>query len=75
MLTLPLIPQTYDARAISEAFTRIENQANSILTLEVFRAEPAKPRTGMVVIADGTNWNPGSGTGAYVYISSWRRID
>ncbi|MGH9425716.1 MAG: hypothetical protein ACRD2L_05340 [Terriglobia bacterium] len=28
---------------------------------------PAKPRDGMVVLADGTNWNPGSGAGFYGY--------
>ena len=31
-----------------------------------FRA-PTKPRTGLVVFADGTSWNPGSGEGVYVY--------
>jgi hypothetical protein len=28
---------------------------------------PGKPRNGMFAIADGTNWNPGSGAGAYCY--------
>lgn len=28
---------------------------------------PAKPREGLEVMADGTNWNPGSGSGMYVY--------
>lgn len=27
--------------------------------------EPRKPRDGMIVYADGTNWNPGSGKGFY----------
>lgn len=36
---------------------------------------PAKPRTGMVVLADGTNWNPGSGAGFYGYRGgSWRLL-
>ena len=30
---------------------------------------PVKPRTGMIVYADGTNWNPGSGAGVYVYVA------
>lgn len=30
-------------------------------------AAPAKPRDGMVRLADGVNWNPGSGEGAYIY--------
>lgn len=33
--------------------------------LQVMHVEPAKPRNGMIVLADGTNWNPGSGAGFY----------
>ena len=29
--------------------------------------EPDKPRLGLLVFADGTDWNPGSGAGLYVY--------
>lgn len=29
--------------------------------------EPDRPRAGMVVYADGTSWDPGSGEGVYVY--------
>ena len=32
---------------------------------KVLYAEPARPRTGRVVYADGTEWNPGSGEGLY----------
>ena len=28
-------------------------------------AEPSRREDGMVVYADGTNWNPGSGAGVY----------
>lgn len=31
---------------------------------------PVKPRTGDIRLADGTNWNPGSGQGLYVYYGS-----
>lgn len=34
--------------------------------------EPERYREGMVVYADGTEWNPGSGKGVYVRkTSSW----
>lgn len=37
--------------------------------------EPAKPREGMTVGADGTNWDPGGGKGVYTYYSSaWNRL-
>jgi hypothetical protein len=33
---------------------------------------PARPREGMLVLADGTSWNPGSGAGFYGYRgTSW----
>lgn len=35
--------------------------------LEKHHAEPARPRDGMLVLADGTNWDPGSGAGFYGY--------
>ena len=34
--------------------------------LQPLSVEPSKPRIGLVVFADGTNWNPGSGAGVYV---------
>lgn len=41
--------------------------------VEVYTAEPPKPYDGQMVIADGTNWDPGSGAGYYGYYNgSWR---
>ena len=37
------------------------------MRLSQLDVEPDKPRNGMVVYADGTNWNPGSGEGVYAY--------
>lgn len=35
-----------------------------------------KPRAGDVRYADGTNWNPGSGEGLYLYLSTgaWSKL-
>ncbi len=55
---------------VSENLDMVDN-----LTLVELHAEPAKPRTGMVVLADGTNWNPGSGAGVYTYFgSAWNLL-
>ncbi len=36
---------------------------------------PTKPRTGMTVLADGTNWNPGGGQGVYTYYAgAWNKL-
>ena len=37
---------------------------------DVLAVEPPKPRDGMITVANGTNWNPGSGEGKYVYKST-----
>lgn len=47
-------------------------QAFDLLRLVEQHAAPAKPRAGMIVLADGTDWNPGSGQGIYAYFGgSW----
>lgn len=35
------------------------------LAPSVWHAEPERPYEGMLVIADGTDWDPGSGMGYY----------
>ena len=36
---------------------------------------PAKPRTGLTVLADGVNWDPGSGQGVYTYYNGlWNKL-
>lgn len=52
---------------VSEGFLTIEN-----IFLPELNVEPSKPRNGMIVLADGTNWDPGSGAGYYGYRNaSW----
>jgi hypothetical protein len=36
--------------------------------LQELHAEPSKLFEGLIVLADGTDWDPGSGVGVYVYI-------
>ncbi len=51
-----------ELQRVSDAF--FQTVENPIVELH---AEPAKKRTGMIVLADGTNWNPGAGRGMYWY--------
>ena len=46
------------------------SQPSDYLALKTLYAEPKRIFDGMVVVADGTTWNPGSGAGAYVYRAS-----
>lgn len=52
---------------------RASLEGNQFLSLEMQYVAPSKPRDGMVVLADGTSWNPGSGEGFYGYrAGAWR---
>ena len=45
------------ARALAEA--------QELAMLQVLHVEPIRLRDGMIVYADGTDWDPGSGEGFY----------
>jgi len=80
MLYVPTpLPQTGDLTAyLQEELLRIS--AALVLVeegrfLPVLALEPKKPREGMLAVADGTNWNPGSGKGLYEYKSAaWVKL-
>lgn len=40
-------------------------RSQPLIELDYLHAAPARLRAGMVVLADGTDWNPGSGAGMY----------
>lgn len=46
--------------------------ADAIYLQTLYQA-PSRLTEGMMVVADGTTWNPGSGAGCYMYrASAWR---
>jgi hypothetical protein len=56
-----------------EEISRAMSEPNQFLTLDTSYKAPSKVREGMIVLADGTQWNPGSGAGFYGYRGgSWR---
>lgn len=69
------LPPTVDP-VIDEEFSRIETALQDpapFLMVSELNKEPDKLIAGMVVLADGTNWNPGSGSGFYGYrAGAWR---
>jgi len=45
------------------------------IQLAELHAEPTRPRNGMIVRADGSDWNPSGGAGIYAYISgAWVKL-
>lgn len=62
---------------VQEELEKISKEFNETIALDLrtVHQEPKRPREGMIVSADGTNWNPGSGAGAYEFVNGvWRRV-
>lgn len=71
----PLDPKDLPA-FLSQELNRIAramNEADETSALAPLAVEPKKVFDGLEVLADGTNWNPGSGAGRYYYFNNaWR---
>lgn len=54
---------------LDDELVKVAQNINSLLTGEhqVLYKEPPKRKPGLVVYADGIEWNPGSGEGLYRY--------
>lgn len=61
---------------VTREFQNLQETLNSeVLELKTSYKAPTKLRDGMIVLADGTQWNPGSGAGYYGYYgASWRKL-
>ncbi len=56
-----------ELKALSRALVE-----TTVLESRTISVEPKRPREGMIVVADGVDWNPGFGGGAYAYFNnSW----
>lgn len=73
-------PQTLVAADVPQLQQRVQAELESIsrsmaspadyAALRTLYAEPKRVFEGMIVKADGTTWDPGSGAGVYAYIGS-----
>ena len=62
-------PQEF--RQIADEF----NRQNLVREFSALHAEPARPRDGMLVYADGTDWDPGAGGGLYFrHGGAWAKL-
>ena len=57
-------------RELQEIRNALETQQVDYIEFNVHNNAPDKPRIGRAYYADGTNWDPGSGEGLYIYKSS-----
>lgn len=70
---VPRAPSAYSPQWINDMLGGLKAATERGKDNEIFRvlhAEPAKLFDGMVVNADGTDWNPGFGAGLYRYDST-----
>jgi hypothetical protein len=50
-------------------------QQMEYMELKVWHAAPSRVVEGTVVLADGTDWNPGSGKGLYAWLDgAWFKL-
>lgn len=72
------VPQTYSMDWVRKELQKLQDALNNpqpFAYLEQQHKPPAKPRDGMIVLADGTDWNPGAGAGYYGYqAGSWTKL-
>jgi len=79
-------PQNLTAQDIPELREQIFRELSTIsvlfsaltdfIQLRVSHVAPPRPRKGMIVYADGIDWNPGAGEGYYGYGSaSWQKLN
>lgn len=64
-------------RVLTQELARVAGGFESISSVQFdeLHVEPAKPRTGLTVLADGTDWNPGGGQGVYTYYNNtWNKL-
>lgn len=74
----PVPSDTKELLAYIERNNRaIETAINLLATghIDETNVAPTKPRTGDIRLADGTDWNPGSGAGFYGYYGgAWVKL-
>lgn len=65
------------SQLLQQELERIEQafDVSDIITFKQWHEEPSKLREGMTLLADGTDWDPGSGQGVYTYYAgAWHKL-
>ena len=61
---------SHSADAEFQEVAKAMGRPQPFMLLATSYAAPGKPQDGMIVKADGTHWDPGSGAGFYGYSGS-----
>ena len=66
-MQVPNDPAQLPGFLLQELQNIARSTGSSIAQLAELSKAPDKPQVGMIALADGSNWNPGSGAGFYGY--------
>ena len=69
----PTTPPAEEGQLRAYLLSELQRVSEAILesvTPPLFYAEPKNAQEGLIVRADGTDWDPGSGAGLYIYRSA-----
>lgn len=72
----PVVEEDGAKAAVAYVYAELQSIAGALQGItqgqyiQVLHAAPTKPREPQIVFADGSDWNPGSGKGLYVYYGS-----
>ena len=74
-----ITPTEYDMTYLKEELEKIALVFSGLelptITLIPQHVALTRPQEGMIVNADGTDWNPGSGAGLYEYVGgAWSKL-
>jgi len=72
VIIFPIAPREPDGilgyiQALETSLEELNRPELQSLQLEEWNYEPKNKIQNMIIMADGTNWNPGSGRGVYRY--------
>jgi hypothetical protein len=72
---IPSSPEELPSFLENEHNVIAENLNSGTVSLRELNVVPKRLYTGLTVLADGTNWNPGAGRGVYTYYNAiWNKL-
>ena len=72
-----VVPERFDSTFLRDELGRLSAALQALAAghLSMTYVAPTKPREGDLRLADGTEWDPGSGAGVYCYYAgTWNRL-
>jgi hypothetical protein len=73
----PKLQNEYEPDRVEEELQKLERALEQTEGTQfvVLHRPPIRPRDGLTVFADGSDWDPGSGQGVYTfYNNAWNKL-